>query len=773
MGVYHNVIERMLSKPTMPALRSYLSINDAFFSNANNVSFGTSNGSIVTASASFPPAAVMAISAGTESQSTGTVIFSNSNGISFGLNAGTLTASHNAITSQSNQAASASNGSFTFQTLGFSNANNVTFGTSAGSIITASVAPAGAASVNFSAGTTSNNLSAVTFSNSNNITFGLDAGTITASIFPPLNLIDDPTSDARFLMNTRQVQFQWGTNLSTFTTAAARQALFEVDVIGNTNFATQSTDNVDVMHIHQSAATLHPFVDLLHLEAAGTNALPLRISAAGSIAAILNNPISYDAGSVPMILGTSQSNVVSNLNAFYLEGARSSQFLTSQSNQAASASNGSFTFQTLNFSNANNVTFGTSAGGIVTASVAPAGGGDAIRGIAAGASTATTNTVNFSNSNGISFGFGAAANSTVITASHNALTAVAASASNGSFTFQTLNFSNASNVTFATSAGGIIAASVAAQSTQPVAASASNGSFTFATLGFSNANNVTFGTSAGSIITASVAAPGGAGVARSYFQWPECVAASITFQVSGVLKYIQPFRLPYDLSVSYMRLPLTCSCVGSNAATATAANQTVGATISSTFQLAFYSLGTGASSRSLQSYYTTSHSWVQRLSIQAGATGSHWSSGHTISYPMSSSASAAFTASGAATSASRTMNSTVISNFTNERFLDLLMGTSFSAGAWWVAFNSSTSLSTSVSNWLSTQRILASNFAVQQPSRSYNLMGVATNSSNLYVEGLGSWSTDTVGTTTASIGLSQLSRVAANYVPNFQLIRQA
>ena len=47
-----------------------------------------------------------------------------------------------------------------------------------------------------------------------------------------------------------------------------------------------------------------------------------------------------------------------------------------QSNQAASASNGSFTFQTLNFSNANNVTFGTSAGGVVTASVAAGGGAD-------------------------------------------------------------------------------------------------------------------------------------------------------------------------------------------------------------------------------------------------------------------------------------------------------------------------------------------------------------------------------------------------------------
>ena len=43
-----------------------------------------------------------------------------------------------------------------------------------------------------------------------------------------------------------------------------------------------------------------------------------------------------------------------------------------------------------------------------------------------------------------------------------------------------------------------------------VTVSASNGSFTVGNLNFSNANNVTFGTSAGSIITASVAAPGAA-----------------------------------------------------------------------------------------------------------------------------------------------------------------------------------------------------------------------------------------------------------------------
>ena len=91
----------------------------------------------------------VALSAGTQSVSTGTMVFANSNGVTFGMSGSSqITASHNGLTTQTNPGASASNGSFSFQTLNFSNANNVTFGTSAGGIITASVAAPGAAAEN-------------------------------------------------------------------------------------------------------------------------------------------------------------------------------------------------------------------------------------------------------------------------------------------------------------------------------------------------------------------------------------------------------------------------------------------------------------------------------------------------------------------------------------------------------------------------------------------------------------------------------------------------
>lgn len=404
------------------------STGNIVFSNSNNVTFGF-NASTVTASATFAGGGGAAISAGANSQSTGTVAFSNSNGVTFGLsNNGMLTATvatnyqsqgaylttamqSNAVTlsninvsagttSQNLSAFTLSNsngvsfgldgagvitasagagaaGSISAGTtsvaLGqvvFSNSNNVTFGLN-GSTVTASASvTAGAAAINFSAGTTSNDLTAVVFSNSNQVSFGLNAGTITASVFPPLDEIDNPNNDAMFFMGTNQIQFQWGSNMTTFVTAASRQGLYEVDIVGGTNMTSAS--GIHVFHIHQSSNDL-PF-HLIHIEQDGTRGIPLHIECAGSIAAMFEKPLNVTSNAtVPLIIGTSQSNVVSNLNAFYLEGARSSQFLTSQSNQAASASNGSFAFQTVAFSNANNVTFGTSAGSIITASVVAPG----------------------------------------------------------------------------------------------------------------------------------------------------------------------------------------------------------------------------------------------------------------------------------------------------------------------------------------------------------------------------------------------------------------
>lgn len=235
--------------------------------------------------------------------------------------------------------------------------------------------------------------------------------------------------------------------------------------------------------------------------------------------------------------------------------------LTSQSNQAASASNGSFTFQTLGFSNANNVTFGTSAGSIVTASINAIPG----VGLSGGTESNLVSAIVFSDGGGVTFGV----DGSTVTASVNtgaggaAISAGAASQNTG-----TVIFSASNGVSFGLNAGTLTASHNGLTSQSNQAASASNGSFTFQTLGFSNANNVTFGTSAGSIITASVAPAGGAGATVSdFYPWP----TNLT-QVGGIVSNsasIIYLQIPQHISFTRIAFP-------GNISVTTAANNSTG-----------------------------------------------------------------------------------------------------------------------------------------------------------------------------------------------------
>lgn len=234
----------------------------------------------------------------------------------------------------------------------FSNANGVSFGAD-GQTITASVAGAGAGSVSFSAGTESAALDSIVFSNSNGVSFGLDGSTITASVGAggAAGSISAGTASVALgqviFSNSNGISF--GLNGSTVTASVAGGA-------GSVNFSGGTTSN-----------------NLASITFSNSNGISFGL----------------DAGTM-----TASHNA-----------------LTSQSNQAASASNGSFTFQTLGFSNANNVTFGTSAGSIITASVATIAAAPV--NFSAGTTSNNIGSIVFSNSNGISFGL----NGSTITAS--------------------------------------------------------------------------------------------------------------------------------------------------------------------------------------------------------------------------------------------------------------------------------------------------------------------------------------------------------------------
>jgi hypothetical protein len=106
---------------------------------------------------------------------------------------------------------------------------------------------------------------------------------------------------------------------------------------------------------------------------------------------------------------------------------------------------------------------------------------------------------------------------------------------------------------------------ITSQSVQPVAASASNGSFAFSTLGFSNANGVTFGTSAGSILTASVASAG-AGTTLSGFQPYADQALAFTPFGQNFIQ-IAPIDMPCAVQFDRICFPIS---VAQNAVNSTA-----------------------------------------------------------------------------------------------------------------------------------------------------------------------------------------------------------
>lgn len=165
------------------------------FSNSNGVTFGLAAG-IVTASIAGTVAggtALVNLSAGTTSGAASAFTFGNANGVSFGLNASTITAS---VAAQSNQTLagyalgqttgqSSSSGALDARSLSFSGLGGVSVGLSAGAVVISGAAGGGGGAA-LSAGTQSVSTGTVNFANSNGVTFGMSGSNqITASFSAP------------------------------------------------------------------------------------------------------------------------------------------------------------------------------------------------------------------------------------------------------------------------------------------------------------------------------------------------------------------------------------------------------------------------------------------------------------------------------------------------------------------------------------------------------------------------------------------------------------
>lgn len=440
---------------------------------------------------------------------------------------------------------------------------------------------------------------------------------------------------------------------------------------------------------------------------------------------------------------------------------------------AASAANGSFQFSTVSFSNANGVSFVTSAGSAIAASVQTnyqTPGAYLTTALASDAGSRFVNTSAGLNLTNISATFNSNSISlSVAAAAGQSIQPVAASAANGSFLFSTVNFSDANGVSFITSAGSAIAASVQTNYLTTAMASNRGSDFVQATAVFAGTN--ASGTINSTGISVSVADPGANGVTLSQFEnSPYIASLTRAFLANGVFHAVA-FVMPQPISIGFIRMPVVMS-TNSTTRSVTASSMNASVEVYSSFQVLMYKMNTGAKSQSLTLVTSSQDVWTMRQSLSLGADGTSGSytqgisgfvegvaTNRTTQYTIANANSYSFT------------TQQIVTEWTGTRFLDIGFGNSLSAGNYWMLVGMSTGSSansTGISAASNCRVGFSQSYAISQANSSFMKMG--TNES----VGLNCGSFLTAGAvTTAEFPLSAISVIADNLRPYFQMIRKA
>ena len=663
------------------------------------------------------------------------------------------------------------------------------------SIIGASVA---AAPIGISAGTVTNTYQTITFSNSNGISFGLGTGGSAGVITASHNAITTGRASTDAIgLNTAQSNVTWTVDSSGLS----------LDARGYVGTATGFTGtNVSATMTHNSAG----FSLQLSAGAGGggiANAAGTQTATSGTVVFSNSNGISFGMSNssvvtasytVPSTAGllsavnVSAGTTSQNLSAFTLSNSNGLAFglngsvvtgsytvpTQSQQPMAASGSNGSFTANTLSFSNANGVSFGTSAGSAITASYTVPTVTQYFS-----ATNTTFNGANISgsmtlNTNGLNLSMSVAA--------PGGGAAVTASASNGSFTAGLLAFSNGNNVTFGTSAGSIITASVAAPGAAAEnnwvnllgANTAGNTTASGSTIGYSGINLTLSGTN-GSVVNISAPATSslvgfrgltvstaGSTISvgptfASYFdnfngEWPN----STVIQPLQSTSAFADFLLDNPLSFGFIRIPMSAALVAASTTAATTGNTqfSYGQTRSHNFVI--YSRGSGASSLSLQSVASTQFTDQQSQNVSANANSTQFSYTNRATYQMST-GPVGFTMDYSSSAASLNFHTSGMTALTGLKIMEFPWATSLAPGQYWMAYGVSSSTNSQFTNVGTLWQNRFSQYGMSQPNLAFGTIGAATNSSVGPYFGVGSFTT-AGGGTTASLPISAISTTGSH-----------
>jgi hypothetical protein len=495
------------------------------------------------------------------------------------------------------------------------------------------------------------------------------------------------------------------------------------------------------------------------------------------------NSINARTGAVSFAAGSSLSSSTNgNSTTFGLATDLSTAFqttgnyLTSQSNQAASGSNGSFAFQTLSFSNANGVSFGTSAGSAITASYTVPTVTNSSWTVSDSATSGTVGQLAFTNSNGVSFSLssGTGGLHTIVgSVATNYLTSQsnqAFSAAGGSSAFQTLSFSDNAYGSW-TNTGGAVALTelrgsfFAAGNT--LTAQNSSGTQNIDAVSFAGAGAISVGVSNGSVVISAAPAPTVSFAANipavlSVSTIPVFTNASSTQPSIAV-----PFNIPNNISFDFVR-GLNSVAFNLSIGASTSIATTYRAGLTATHNVHIYSFGTGTNSTALQYVASTSASLVSSINVNISSTSYSVSQG--ITYPVSNGTST-FSVSYSTVSTSYIVSTNTLTALTGVKFFDIPFGTSLSAGNYVFLYGVNNSFSTSGSN-LTGAQIVNQPLGLPQANNAVGRFGVANNSSVQMQSVVGSFST-VGGATTDSIPLSAVSSMASHIYRYLTLQRQA
>jgi hypothetical protein len=722
---------------------------DVSFSNANGISFGSSAGQAVTASYTVPTVtnSSWTVSDAATSGTVARLAFTNLNGVTLSLSTGaagshTIVGSHNAITSQSVQTQSnvqgiiVSNTTYRTGDVSFSNLNGISFGSNGANVVTASytVPTVTNSSWTVSDAATSGTVARLAFTNLNGVTLSLSTGaagshTIVGSHNALTSQSNQAFSAAGGSSAFQTLSFSDNAQAS-FTNNAGQLA------ITNVRLSLSATGNTT----QSSTGTLNASSIIVR----GSNIVSVGVSN-GSIIADAQVAFSAAGGSTTFqTLNFGDTNSVSFTNTNGSVGIASIKLQMFAVSNTTQSSSGTANHTALSFGGAGIASVGITGGSIVIS--VPSGGGAGDGGVFAGVSTGG----NTAGSTGtVSTGNFVLVGSNNITLSQS--TGAAGSAATVTILGPTLFSGGISNLGNTLGSSGLV-------SNQLV---------------FVGSNGITLSQSTGGVSSGTMTILGWSHISS----YENCVLDSNiagTFFGNGAISHAVAFLLPRPLSASFIRIPMVMTTGSTTVATIASATATASNQTSATWNAVVYSVGTGASSRSLISVASGSAgaTFSQQISI---TNSTQYSISQGVTFPMEGGTTNRTTQySISNTNYSFTTNQ-IATEFSGSRMIDIPFATSLSPGPYWLVFgytsNSASGGAAGLAGMSACNVRLSNHYGASQANIEFGVMG-STNFTSGGRLGAGSFSTAGGGTTSA-LPMSAISSSASNPRWYFQMLRSA